>query len=190
MGMPIRRRVTPQEYLAIERSADRRSQYVDGEIYAMAGATRRHNLITLSVGSTLRLQLKGRPCEVYVNDMRVKVSKPGMYTYPDVVVVCGMPQFEDDEMDTLVNPTVVIEVLSPTTEAHDRGDKAEHYRRLDSLKEYVLIAQDRPLVERYVRQPNDEWVFSEAYESDSMVHVSSIDCELRVSEIYSQIKFV
>ena len=142
--------LTPEEYLARERRAETKSEYLRGEVFAMAGASRAHNLIASNAAGELRQQLRDRPCEVYPSDMRVKVSPSGLYTYPDVTVVCGEPQFEDAEVDTLLNPKVLVEVLSPSTADYDRGGKFTHYRRLPSLQEYVLISQDRPLVEHYV----------------------------------------
>src|SRR5919198_4874617 len=118
---------TPEEYLALERAARHKSEYVNGRIYALAGASRAHNLIVVNVSAELRAQLRGRPCETYASDMRVKVSQTGLYTYPDVVVVCGEPRFEDAQVDTLLNPTVIIEVLSESTESYDRGEKFAHY---------------------------------------------------------------
>jgi Uma2 family endonuclease len=126
---------TPAEYLARERAAEYKSEYVDGFIVAMSGASRIHNLITANVGRELGNQLKGRRCEVYIGDMRVKVSATCTYRYPDVVVACGDIALEDAELDTLLNPVVIVEVLSPTTEAVDRGEKFTHYRRLESLRE-------------------------------------------------------
>src|SRR5689334_10624198 len=128
-----RTRYTPQEYLALERGSPLKHEYYNGSIFVMAGASREHNLITLNLGGELRAQLRDRPCETYVSDMRVLVARTGLYTYPDIVIVCGERQFEDAEADTLLNPTVLFEVLSPSTEAYDRGKKSAHYRRLESL---------------------------------------------------------
>src|SRR5262249_39888199 len=127
MSTPTKSRFTPEEYLALERAAERRSEYYAGEIFAMGGASRKHIVIVANISGQLWSQLKGRPCRVYPNDMRVKVSPTGLYTYPDVAVVCGLDQFDDDHQDTLLNPTVIIEVLSKSTEAYDRGKKFEHY---------------------------------------------------------------
>lgn len=132
--------LSPEDYLALERSAEFKSEYFDGQIFAMAGASESHNIITLNVGSEIRQQLKKCPCTVYVSDMRVKVGPTGLFTYPDVVVVCGQAQFDDSHLDTLLNPTLIVEVLSDSTEAYDRGRKFEHYCKLESLAEYVLIA--------------------------------------------------
>src|SRR5262245_5122353 len=128
----LKTRYTPEQYLALERKADFRSEFCNGFITAMAGASREHNLPAGNLHAEIRSQLKGRPCETYVNDLRVLVSRTGLYTYPDVVAVCGEAQFLDDEVDTLLNPTVIVEVLSPSTESYDRGRKFGHYRQLPS----------------------------------------------------------
>jgi Uma2 family endonuclease len=181
--------LTPEDYLARERAAETKSEYFDGEVFAMAGASRAHNLIVFNVASRLGPQLRGGRCEAYVGDMRVKVSATGLYTYPDVVVVCGNPQLEDDHLDTLLNPSLIIEVLSPSTESYDRGQKFAHYRRLESLQEYVLIAQDRVHVERFVRQPDGQWLFLAATDPARAVPLSSIDGQLALSEVYERVEF-
>ena len=178
---------TTEEYLALERMAEAKSEYLHGEILAMAGASRAHNLITVNISGELRQQLRGRPCEAYSADMRVRVRETGLYTYPDVVVACGDIQFEDDQVDTLLNPVVVVEVLSPKTEAYDRGEKFAHYRRLDSLQEYVLVAQDKVRVERYVRQGN-QWVLSELSALDDDLQIDAINCSVRLGAIYERVK--
>ena len=180
---------TPEQYLAREREAEHKSEYLRGEIFAMSGASEQHNLITWNVAGELRSQLKGRPCKAYINDMRVRVSPTGLYTYPDVVAVCGEPQFDDTQMDTLVNPNVIIEVLSATTEAYDRGDKFGHYQTLETLTEYVLISQDRPRVERFLRQADSQWLFSVAHGLQASVPLSSIGCHLALREIYDKVDF-
>jgi Uma2 family endonuclease len=187
VAVPVR--YTAAEYLSLERAATlERSEFVNGHIYAMSGASREHNLITVNVSSLLNTQLRGRPCEVYTNDMRVQVNVTGAYFYPDVVVVCGEPQFQDANVDTLTNPTVIIEVLSPSTEGFDRGGKFAHYRRLASLQEYVLIAQDHVSVERFVRR-SEEWVLSEATEPDATISLAAIDCRLALADVYERVSF-
>jgi len=181
------KRFSPEEYLALERKAGFKSEYHDGFITAMAGTSREHNLITLNFGREISSQLKERPCEAYVSDMRVHIDRTGLYTYPDVVVVCGEPQFEDDAVDTLLNPTVIVEVLSPTTEAYDRGKKFLHYRRLPSLREYVVVSQDKVLVERFTRR-GDDWVLTELNQIDDTLRLASIECELPLREIYAKVK--
>jgi len=183
----LKKRFSPEEYLALERKAGFKSEYHDGFITAMAGTSREHNLITLNLGGEVRSQLKDRPCEAYVSDMRVYIDRTGLYTYPDVVVVCGEPQFLDDSVDTLLNPTMIVEVLSPTTEDYDRGKKFLHYRRLPSLREYVLVSPDRVLVERYTRQ-GDDWLLTELSQIDDTLRLASIGCELPLREIYAKVK--
>jgi len=179
----------PQEYLARERRTETKNEYLRGEVFAMSGASRKHNLIATNVAAELRQQLRDRECEVYQGDMRVKVSTTGLYTYPDVTVVCGEPEFEDEEVDTLLNPKLLVEVLSATTADYDRGGKFTHYRRLPSLREYVLISQDRPLVEHYVRQRQDEWLLTEVTSLQNPLVLPSIECRLPLSEIYLKVRF-
>lgn len=181
--------LSPEDYLALERRAEFKSEYFDGEIFAMAGASEPHNLITINTIRELSIQLKKRPCKAYANDMRVKVSPMGLFTYPDVIVVCGQAQFDDSQRDTLLNPTLIVEVLSGSTEAYDRGRKFEHYRKLESLMEYVLIAQHRPHVESYRRQPDQRWVLTESDGLESSLRLDAIDCELALAEIYDKVEF-
>ncbi len=188
MASTARITYTPEEYLALERQAEYKSEYINGEIYAMAGASKEHNWITLNLASEVRQQFKGKPCDVFSADMRVKVSATGMYTYPDVVAVCGGSTFDDNEIDTLTNPSVIVEVLSPSTEAHDRGDKFAHYRRLPSLQEYVLISQDKVRVEHYLRR-GQEWIFTELSEMEDTLHLASVDCSVGLREIYDKVEF-
>jgi Uma2 family endonuclease len=184
----LKKRFTPEEYLALERQAEFKSEYFDGSIFAMAGATRQHNLLTGNLNRRIASQLDDRSCESYASDMRVLVSHTGLYTYPDVTVVCGEPVFLDDKQDTLLNPTVIVEVLSPTTETYDRGRKFGHYRRLPSLREYVLVAQDEVLVERYVRQ-GDDWLLTDLRSMDDTLRLTSIDCHIPLQEVYARIEF-
>ena len=182
-------RYTPEEYLALERKAEYKSEYVNGEIIAMAGASRQHNLIAGNLYREISQQLRGRPCEAYISDMRVKVSHTGLYAYPDVVVVCGEIRFEAASNDTLLNPLVIVEVLSASTEAYDRGEKFAHYRRLESLQEYLLVAQDKIRIEHYVRQ-GTQWVLSEVSDLHDTVHLASIGCDVVLQEVYDKVQFV
>ncbi len=179
---------TAAEYLALERRATYKSEYVGGHIIAMSGASRRHNLIAANISRELSSQLRGRPCESYISDMRVRVSETGLYTYPDVVAVCGDIRFADEQTDTLLNPTVIVEVLSASTEAYDRGDKFAHYRRLASLHDYVLVSQDDVRVEHYVRQ-GEKWLLSEASLLTDTVSLASIQCTLVLEDIYDKVRF-
>ena len=177
---------TVEDYLTLERSASYKSEYRDGQIYAMTGASRKHNLVSGNIYRELSLQLKKRPCEAYINDMRVKAAETSSYHYPDVAVVCGTPQFEDAQVDTLLNPTLLIEVLSPSTEAYDRGSKFAYYRKIASLREYLLVAQDQPNIERYVRQ-GDVWILSEVTGIEASMSLDSIDCMLSLREVYDKV---
>jgi Uma2 family endonuclease len=180
---------TVEDYLAFERASDRRHEYLNGELYLMAGAGANHNLIAVNVLASLHVQLRQRPRVIYPSDMRVKVSYTGLYTYPDVSVVCGAPQFEDDQHDTLLNPILIVEILSPSTESYDRGRKFQHYRTLASLQEYVLISQDVHRIERYVRQDNDQWLLSDVTQVDAALELSSISCTLSLADVYEKITF-
>ena len=180
--------LSPEEYLARERKALTKSEYRSGQVYALPGASRKHNIIAVHVSGELYIQLKERSCEIYTNDMRVKVSSTGTYTYPDVVVVCEEPQFEDSHFDTLLNPTVLIEVLSPSTAAYDRGEKFASYQKLDSLCEYVLISQDKVCVEHYLRQ-EQTWDLTEFHFLSDLFRLTSIGCELSLQAIYAKVQF-
>lgn len=179
-------RYTTVEYLTLERNASYKSEFHDGQIYAMTGASREHNLITVNIARELSVQLKRRPCEAYINDMRVKSDESSSYHYPDIAVVCGTPQFEDAHIDTLLNPIMLIEVLSPSTEAYDRGGKFAHYRKIPSLREYLLVAQDQPSIERYVRQ-GEVWILSEGTGLEASVPLETIDCVLSLREVYDKV---
>jgi Uma2 family endonuclease len=181
---------SPEEYLAFERGTDARHEYLDGHVYAMAGESIEHSRICVNVAGELRARLKGSPCEVLSPNMKVVTSPTGLFSYPDVVVICGEPQFYDERRDILTNPTIVFEVLSPSTEAYDRGEKFLRYRtQIESLREYVLVSQHRPLVEHYVRQPDGSWSYSSAGDLSEAVDLPSIDCRLPLSEIYDRIIF-
>lgn len=187
MTLQTKPQLTPEDYLAIERSADYKSEYLDGEIFAMGGASPQHSLIVGNVVRELGIQLKKRPCRVHPSDLRVKVSPTGLYTYPDIVVVCGEAKFDDNQKDTLLNPKVLIEVLSDSTEGYDRGKKFEHYRKLESLSEYVLIDQKQYQVECYLRQPDNRWLLTETSNPQGSIRLNSIDCELDLAEIYDKV---
>jgi Uma2 family endonuclease len=155
----------------------------------MAGGSKEQSLISGNVITELNLQLRNRPCEVHTSDMRVQVAEAGPYTYPDATIVCGEALFADAEVDTLLNPTVIVEVLSPTTEAWDRGGKFEGYQQIASLREYVLIAQDRARVERFARQAEGQWLLTVATGLDSAITLPSIGCELKLREAYRKVDF-
>lgn len=189
MSTAPQRRLTEAEYLAIEREAETKSEFYDGEMFAMAGARRNHNLIATNIGGELRDQLREGPCEVYVGDMRVKVAKTGLYTYPDVVVACGEPRFLDDEDDTLLNPTLIVEVLSESTARYVRNLKSRLYRKLPSLRQYLIVEQEEALVEVYSRSPNGDWSLKDASKLTQSVALKSIKCKLSLADIYEKVKF-
>lgn len=176
--------ISPEEYLEAERLAETKSEYLDGRVYPMPGASFAHNVIVANLVATLHRQLKGGPCRVLPSDLRLRVPLTGLYTYPDASVVCGEPDLEDGHRDILLNPTVLIEVLSDSTERHDRGRKAEHYRRIESLQEYLLVAQAEPRIERYRRQGEREWVLTEAIGLEESIGVDSIGCVLVLRDVY------
>ena len=194
--------LTPEEYVAFERkflpdSEIIRHEYVNGELVAMSGASREHNLITNNISGELRNLLKGSRCETYANDIRVSSPLTSSYLYPDVGVVCEDPRFEDNVFDTLLNPIVIVEVLSLSTEAYDRDEKFGHYRQLASLQEYVLVSQDKVLVEHYRRQEKQstvpvtgkDWIFTDFQELGEILPLTSIQCELPLQEIYERVPF-
>jgi len=187
-SQPERRRwISPEEYLELERRAHTKSQYLDGEILAMTGASRPHNLIVGKLIRRLGNHLSSGPCEVYPSDMRVRVRESGLYTYPDVTVVCGTPELEDAHGDTLLNPTLLIEVLSPSTEAADRGWKGDHYRPIASLQEYLIVWQDEARVLHHRRQGDREWLLTEAEGLDARVALAAIGMELPLSQIFERV---
>jgi len=187
MASEPHRRVSVEEYLALERRSETKNEYLDGEIFAMTGASRRHNRIVLNLGIALDGQLKGRGCEVFTNDMRVHMPSAQVYTYPDVVVVCGEPKIEDADEDTLLNPKLIVEVLSPSTEGYDRGLKFSCYRSIPTLEEYLLIAQDRVHAEHFVRrQEETAWVFTERDQREDVLDLSSIGCKLALADVYDR----
>ena len=184
-----KQKLTPEEYLAIERRAEYKSEYFAGEMFAMTGASRWHNLIVSNLLRIIGNEFLDRPCVVFPSDMRVKVSPTGLYTYPDVSALCGDAEFEDEEQDTLTNPTVVFEVLSKSTEGYDRGKKFEHYRKVDSLRDYVLVAQDKTHVEHFSKRSDGRWLLTEWNELSNRFQIESIDCSLNVEDIYAKVEF-
>ena len=181
--------MTAQQYFTLEETSDGKHEYYRGAIYAMTGGTARHNLIVANLIALLHGQLRGTTCRVFPSDLRLKIELTGLYTYPDVSVICGPISFGDNRQDTVTNPVVLIEVLSPSTENYDRGRKFEHYRTIDTLQEYVVVAQDRVHIEHYVRQDNNRWVLVDFSTIDQIVHVGAINCTLSVELVYENIMF-
>jgi Uma2 family endonuclease len=179
--------ISEEEYLVFERASTTKHEYFQGRIYAMTGAKAAHNLIAGNILAALHRQLRQKPCQVYPSDMRVKVQQTGLNTYPDVVVVCGQPQFTDTVTDTLLNPIVIIEILSPSTERYDRGMKFQHYRTIDTLQEYILVAQDHVHLECFSRQEGGLWMFQEAVSKEDVLSIQSINCELLLEDVYEKV---
>ncbi len=179
---------TSEEYLEMERDSEVRHEYLDGEIFEMAGTNRRHNVISINLIRLIGNQILDRECNVYGSDMRVKILQANSYTYPDVVVICGEELFEDETEDTLINPMLIIEVLSKSTEAYDRGTKFESYQTIESFREYVLVTQDPFRVEQFVRKEENVWTYFEFRKADEIVRLNSIECELSLSDIYHKLQ--
>jgi Uma2 family endonuclease len=187
---------SPEQYLELERAALTKSEYLDGKIYpmdgailGMAGASERHNLIVANLVGELRAAVKGRSCRTYPSDMKVEVGPKGLFAYPDVSVVCGQPRFHDDVRDMLLNPTLIVEVLSSSTEAYDRGAKFAQYRKISTLTDVLFVSTDTTRVEHFSRQPNGQWLLSDISDIQDSVEIVSIDCELAMSEIYALVEF-
>jgi Uma2 family endonuclease len=180
-------RLTPEQYLEIDRAAEFRSEYIDGEMFAMSGGRVAHSRISLKLGGALDAALMARNCVVTGPDLRVRVAKQGPFFYPDVTVCCGEPQLADDYSDVLLNPTVVFEVLSPSSEAYDRGKKFAAYRCIESLREYVLVSQTEPFVESYLRGPDGKWIFTDFRGLDAVCKLASIDCEIKLADVYRNV---
>lgn len=180
--------LTPEAYLAWERKSDTKHEYLRGEIIAMSGASYHHTIITMNISGELYVQLKDTACTVHTNDMRVRTSPETSYFYPDVVVVCDKPRFEDNAFDTLLNPIVLVEVLSPSTETYDRGEKFEHYQQLTSLQEYILVSQDEVHVERY-RREETRWELTEFRALENILSLTSIECRLSLEDLYRRVEF-
>ncbi len=182
-------RLTPEQYLAIERKAEFKSEYYDGEMFAMAGASEPHNRVKDNLIIEIGYRLKGSGCHSYSSDMRVKVSRTGLYTYPDIVIVCGEPELEDEAFDTLLNPQVVIEVLSDSTANYDRGKKYRHYKQIAAFQEYVLVSQDEPVVQRFVRQPDGSWNETTVEGLDGEFAFASVPVRVPLRDIYAGVAF-
>lgn len=189
MSIQLEHATSIAAYLSAERSRSARHEYIAGAVYAMAGGSEQHNLIMGNVYASLHMQLRRRPCTVYPSDMRVLIPSVPRYTYPDISAVCGDAQFEDSKRDTLLNPVVLIEVLSPSTEKHDRGPKFKQYWTIGSLQEYILIDQETYRLERYARHPTELQIYLfEVYTgSEDVVHLASIDCTLTLSDVYEKV---
>ena len=181
---------TPEEYLALERPSEIRHEYLDGTVYAMAGETPEHSLVCFNLGGIMHAQLKGKPCRGFSPNIKVRTDQSGLFAYPDLTIVCGEPLYHDNHRDILTNPTVIFEVLSRSTAAYDRGEKSLRYRiHLSSLKDFILVAQDKPHLEHYSRQQDGTWAYTEINGLDSSIVLNSIECQLSLAELYAGIPF-
>jgi len=188
IAKPIHR-LSEAEYLEIERRADIKSEFLSGEMFAMSGGTPLHSQIAGNLIRELGTQLLPGPCIVYTSDLRVKVEVSGLYTYPDVTVACGDPQLEDEQRDTLLNPTVIVEILSDSREAYDRGKKFELYRQIPSLREYLLVSQRKAHVEQFIRQTSGEWLFREVMGLEAKLTLPSLGIAVALSSVFAKVDF-
>jgi Uma2 family endonuclease len=183
------RRLTEDEYLRIERAAEFKSEFFDGEMFAMSGGTLQHSLIATDLAREFGNRLKGGRCVPFNSDLRIKVAATGLFTYPDLSVICGPPEFVPGTDDNVLNPTAIVEVLSDSTEAYDRGKKFEHYRQIETLREYLLVSQKEPRVEQFIRQADSRWVFNEAAGLNATLEVPSLKIILPLAEVFAQVTF-
>lgn len=183
-------RVSPEEYLERERAAETKSEYRNGEIVAMAGASVRHAVIISNLVIELGSRLRKRPCNVFSTDLRSAARAANLFAYPDVMVVCGPPELADERQDILLNPVIIVEVLSKSTANYDRSEKFASYRTIPSLKEYLTVAQDGIHIEQHVRQPDERWVLAEFTDPAATLRLESIGVELRVGDVYENIDFM
>lgn len=179
--------ITPPTYLEMERQSKVKHEYFAGRMYAMSGASYEHNQIASNLVRLIGNQLEDQECDVIQSDLRVQVSSTGLYTYPDVVVICGEPRFADSHMDTLLNPIFIAEVLSSSTEAYDRGEKFSHYRTLESLTDYLLVSQNRQRIELYTRQPDGEWRYRVIESENASLKVESLGIHLYLADVYRRV---
>ena len=189
MSSAAKTKLTVAEYLAFERASESKHEFFDGELFAMTGGTPAHSLIASNFIREAGNALKDRPCVVYTSDLRVKVNATGLYTYPDVTIVCGEQKFDDNQSDTLINPTIVVEVLSKSTASYDRGPKSKHFRKIDSLQALILIEQDSPVVEVYCRQSDGKWILTDATELTDSISIEPIGIFIPLAEIYRHVTF-
>ena len=192
MAVPQRKlelKYTPEEYLAFERASDTKHEYLDGEIYAMAGASPTHNQICFNTIVTVGIQILDTSCIGYTSDQKIRTDPMDLFSYPDLTIVCGEPVFHDEYQDVILNPTVIIEVLSPRTESYDRSTKLERYQNIRTLADYILISQNRPCVERYVRQGKRQWLLTIETDPAAEIEIASIKCKLKLADVYNRVKF-
>jgi Uma2 family endonuclease len=189
MATQPRPRLTPEQYLELERRAEYKSEYFDGEMFAMSGGTAPHSLIANNVIAALHVQLRDRPCRIFNSDLRVLVSPSGLYTYPDISIVCGEPRFRDEVPDTLLNPVLIVEVLSKSTEAYDRGTKFKRYREIESLRGYLLVASESIGLDYFTPGPDGRWTLTSVDQPDASLTLEAVGCSLRIADVYHKVDF-
>lgn len=189
MSAVAKTKMTEQEYLVKERASDFKSEFFNGEMFAMAGASVNHNLIKDNLIARIGAQLSGSNCRTLSSDQRLKVDRSGLYTYPDIMIVCGKPERAALDSETITNPQVVIEVLSDNTESYDRFEKFEHYKRLPTVREYVLVAQNRVGIERYARTAEGEWVIRSFTQADELFAFATVPVNVKIADIYLDVEF-
>jgi Uma2 family endonuclease len=180
---------TAEQYLDLERHSEIRHEFLDGTVYAMSGGSPTHSAICFNLATTLGVQLRGTRCKGFSSDMKVRAGDASLYAYPDLTVVCGEPLLHDDHGDVLLNPVVIFEILSRSTESYDRGEKFERYKTIETLTDYVLVSQDRPRLEHFSRQPDGTWSLTEVSALESSLDIASINCRLPLAEVYDRIEF-
>jgi len=190
MSAVPKKKLSEAEYLAIEDAAEFKSEFYDGEMFAMAGASLRHNRIKDNLILEIGICLKGGSCHTYSSDMRVKVERTGLYTYPDLIIVCGRPEIDPERKDTLLNPQVIFEVLSKSTESYDRGKKFLNCRRIPALQEYVLVSQDQKLIERFVRQPDGDWLLTTFDDPDGAFTLTFVPVRVPMADVYRGVELL
>lgn len=181
--------ITPEEYLAFEREAEERHEYDDGRIYEMAGESPEHSTICFNLAVRIGSQLLGKPCRGFSPNMKVRVNRSGKFFYPDLAIVCGEPRFHDARRDVLLNPKAIFEVLSPSTERKDRGEKFFRYQQIETLTDYLLVSQELPLIEHYVRQEQERWLYAAYSGLTANLYIPAIDCHLKLAEVYELVVF-
>ena len=189
-ALPKKQFISEEDYLTMEEVSPVKHEYFDGEIFQMAGASEQHNTVTINIAGELHQQLKKRPCKVYQNDMRLYIEKEGIYVYPDVMVVCGKPEIKKfKSLDNILNPVLIVEVLSESTADYDKGAKFEQYRTIESFKEYLLVSQDRKQLTRYTKQTDGSWILTDFIGDKTRIELFSIECSLAIEDIYDKVDF-
>ena len=189
-ALPKKQFISEEDYLTMEEVSPVKHEYFDGEIFQMAGASEQHNTVTINIAGELHQQLKKRPCKVYQNDMRLYIEKEGIYVYPDVMVVCGKPEIKKfKSLDNILNPVLIVEVLSESTADYDKGAKFEQYRTIESFKEYLLVSQDRKQLTRYTKQTDGSWILMDFIGDKTRIELFSIECSLAIEDIYDKVDF-